>query len=195
MKQIILLTLLLISTNCFSDPVDIAEEYLNLQWVVDSVNVYSHNVVPPADTLDGYTTAHPCDWIDSLGVTITGMPYHYGGKDSFTQWDSDYTNGTYGPGADDSHYSSNPPSSLWWAAGIDCSGMVGRCWGVSEANMANCGCNYLTTISHNITGQQVQPGDAFISTTNAHCRLCYYRIETDPDDDRVRTIEATGNDL
>ena len=194
MRLIILLFLILISTNCFSDPVSIAEDYLNLQWIVDSVNVYS-NYAAPGDTLSGYTTAHPCDWVDSIGVTITGMPYHYGGKDSFTQWNNDYTNGTYGPGASSAHYSPDPPSSLWWAAGIDCSGMVGRCWGIAETSMDSCGCSYLIDHSNQITSQQVQPGDAFIRTANAHARLCYYRIETDPDDDRVQTIEATGNDL
>lgn len=192
MRLIILLSAILISVNCFSDPVSIAEDYLDLQWVVDSVNVYSHYVTS-GNPHEGYTTTYPCDWVDSIGVTITGMPYHYGGKDSFTQWDNDYTNGTRGPGAHYDHYSSNPPSSLWWAAGIDCSGMVGRCWGVPEASMDSCGCSYLVTNSHNITGQQVQPGDAFISTVNEHCRLCYYRDETDPDDDRVQTIEATGD--
>jgi len=192
MRQPVILILILISVNCFSDPVAIAEDYLNLQWVVKPANV-NDNYTTSDNPHEGYTTTNPCDWIDSLGVTITGMPYHYGGKDSFTQWNNDYTNGTYGPGAHIAHYSPNPPTSLNWAAGIDCSGLVGRCWGVPEANMPDCGCGYLITISHSITSQQVQPGDAFIRTTNAHARLCYYRIETDRDDDKVRTIEATGN--
>ena len=198
MRKLILILLVFLTINCFAeldDIIDIAEDYLNLEWEVDSVNVYSHYVAP-GDTLEGYTTAHPCDWEDSIGVTITGMPYHYGGKDSFTQWDNDYTSGTYGPGADDSHYSSNPPSSLWWAAGIDCAGLVGRCWEISESEMSDCGCSYLVENSHQITAQQVQPGDAFVRTAYApHARLCYYRDETDPIDDIVQTIEATGDDL
>lgn len=185
----ILILILIISLDCFSDPVSIAEDYLNLQWVVDSVNVYSHYTAT-GNPHEGYTSTYPCDWIDSIGVTITGIPYHFGGKDSFTQWNNDYVNGNYGPGAHSAHYSPNPPSSLWWAAGIDCAGLVGRCWEIPEASMDSCNCSYLIVHSNQITGQQVQPGDAFIS---GHARLCYYRIESDTLNDRVQTIEATSD--
>jgi hypothetical protein len=57
--------------------------------------------------------------VDSVGVTIKGMPYHYGGKDTIGQWTNDYENGGKGPGAHSAHYSSNPPNSLSWALGID----------------------------------------------------------------------------
>ncbi len=168
---------------------ELAEDYLNFEWTVYEANVMN-NYTSSGDPHQGYTQSHPCDWVDSIGVTITGMPYHYGGKDAIEQWNDDYENGGKGPGAHSIHYAPNPPSSLSWAAGIDCSGFVGRCWELPETVMPNCGCGYLTTISSEITDQQVQPGDAFISS--AHARLCYARIEDDPDNQFVEVAEAVA---
>jgi len=98
-------------------PLEIAEQYLNFDWTVHYSNVWD-NYAASGDPLDGYTSTYPCDWVDSIGVTITGIPYHYGGKDSFEQWNNDYENGGKGPGAHSVHLNGTR-NSLSWAAGID----------------------------------------------------------------------------
>ena len=167
-----------------------AEDYLNFEWTVIDSNVVN-NYATSGDPLDGYTSTYPCDWVNDIGETITGMPYHYGGKDSFDQWNSDYENGGKGPGAHRVHYNGIPRNSLSWAAGIDCSGFVGRCWELAEASMDSCGCTYLRTHFSQITYQQVQPGDAFVSS--GHARLCYARTEEDSTNQEVTVIEAMSD--
>jgi hypothetical protein len=172
-------------------PLEIAEQYLNFEWTVHYSNVWD-NYAASGNPLDGYTNVYPCDWVNKIGTTIAGMPYHYGGKDSFEQWDSDYENGNRGPGAHSVHLN-GARNSLSWAAGIDCSGFVGRCWEVAE--IGNCNCTYLTQQSTQIPSIQVQPGDAFIRTAyDNHARLCYARIEDALQYQWVDVIEAASGD-
>ncbi len=178
------------ATSLLSVNMNLAVDYLNMEWMVNGPNVWN-NYTDTGDPHQGYTEAHPCDWVDGIGTTITGMPYHYGGKDSFAQWDNDYVNGNNGPGAHTIHYQINSPTSREWAAGIDCSGFVGRCWGISEVSIGGFGCGHIRDNYPNIAPHLVQPGDAFVAST--HARLCYGRYEDDPTNQWVEVIEAMSD--
>ncbi len=194
MKALWSMALLLAVISISAVNLELAEQYRDFEWTVFRANIDSHHE-PIGRELYGYTDAHPCDWVDSIGAIITGMPYHYGGKDTFAQWNRDYGHNSFGPGAHSAHHSDSTTCSTSWAAGIDCSGLVGRCWGISEALMPNCGCGYLTSISTEITNQQIQPGDAFIRTAyERHARLCYARIEEGLNYQWVEVIEAASGD-
>lgn len=104
-----------------ADPIEIAESYRDLIWLVQSDNIIG-NYTASGDPQEGYTGDYPCDWIEEIGEYTIGMPFQYGGRDDFEEWEEDYVNGIKGPGGHSVHY----PGSLSWAAGIDCSGFVGR---------------------------------------------------------------------
>ncbi len=173
-----------------ADPLEIAENYLEFEWTVRDSNVISH-YTNTGDPHRGYTNLRPCDWVDSIGVIITGMPYHYGGKDTFAQWQDDYESNNFGPGAHSWHWQSVAPNSTTWAAGIDCSGLVSYCWGITD--VGNCNCDTLAERATLISAEQVQPGDAFIRTAYYdHTRLCYARLEDALEYQWVDVIEATA---
>ncbi len=190
MRYFLFYALIIGTTSLFAVNMNLAVEYLEMPWLVDGPNIWNH-YTETNDPHQGYTEDYPCDWVDSIADTLYGMPYHYGGKDSFSQWNNDYVNGSKGPGAHSAHWQASIPNSLSWAAGIDCSGFVGRCWEISD--IWNCSCDYLAQNSTAITSTQVQSGAAFIrSSYNDHARLCYGRNENDPTNQWVEVIEATG---
>ena len=166
-----------------ADPIEIAEQYRDLLWFVNSENVMS-NYTLTGNPQDGYTEMNPCDWIDLINEYSVGMPYHYGGRDDFDQWEEDYVNGIYGPGGHSVHY----PGSLGWASGIDCSGFVGRCWEIDDYTLhMYFNTTYIANNYEEVSVDDLQPGDCFVKT-GIHTRLFYEWGE----DNNVITIEATS---
>lgn len=166
--RILIMLIIIIPTLIFSDAVSIAEDYRDLMWYVFNVNI-TWNYSPSGDPQLGYTDNHPCDWTNNIGEYLYGMPFHYGGRDSFDQWFDDYTIGYNGPGAHDVHH----PGSLTWAAGIDCSGLVGRCWEVDEYTLNWLfDCTYIADTYPPVTQEQLSPGDCFtLPGDDGHCML------------------------
>ncbi|MDO9577674.1 MAG: hypothetical protein Q7J16_07290 [Candidatus Cloacimonadales bacterium] len=166
-----------------ADPLEIAENYRDLIWYVESDNILG-NYTTSGDPQQGYTDEYPCDWVDQIGEYTIGMPYQYGGRDDFDEWTEDYVNGVYGPGGHSVHY----PGSLGWAAGIDCSGFVGRCWEIDEYTLLMYfNCTYIANNYQEVTVEELQPGDCFVKS-GVHARLFYEWGE----DNNVITVEATS---
>ncbi|MCF7793062.1 MAG: T9SS type A sorting domain-containing protein [Candidatus Cloacimonetes bacterium] len=184
MKQKLLFSFLLFSFFLLSaDPISIAEDYRDLIWLVQNDNVMN-NYTSTGDPQNGYTDDEPCDWIDLIGEYSVGMPYHYGGRDDFNQWNNDYIDGNYGPGGHSVHY----PGSLNWAAGIDCSGFVGRCWEIDNYTLhMYFNTTYIANNYEEVTVADLQPGDCFVKS-GVHCRLFYEWGANN----NVITIEATS---
>lgn len=166
-----------------ADPIEIAESYRDLIWFIQEDNVME-NYTLTGNSQDGYTDEQPCDWIDLIGEYSVGMPYHYGGRDDFIEWEEDYVDGTLGPGGHSVHY----PGSLVWASGIDCSGFVGRCWEINNYILhMYFNTTYIANNFEEVTVEELQPGDCFVKT-GVHARLFYEWGE----DNNVITIESTS---
>ena len=166
-----------------ADPIEIAESYRDLIWFVQEDNVME-NYTLTGNPQNGYTDEQPCDWIDLIGEYSVGMPYHYGGRDDFIEWEEDYVDGTLGPGGHSVHY----PGSLIWASGIDCSGFVGRCWEIDNYILhMYFNTTYIANNYEEVTVEELQPGDCFVKP-GVHARLFYEWGE----DNNVIVIEATS---
>jgi hypothetical protein len=177
----------LLFAGCFlflrADPIEIAESYRDLIWFVQEDNVME-NYTLTGNPQDGYTDEQPCDWVDLIGEYSVGMPYHYGGRDDFNEWEVDYVNGTLGPGGHSVHY----PGSLIWASGIDCSGFVGRCWEIDDYTLhMYFNTTYIANNYQEVSVEELQPGDCFVKP-GVHSRLFYEWGE----DNNVIVIEATS---
>ncbi|NQV17724.1 MAG: T9SS type A sorting domain-containing protein [Armatimonadetes bacterium] len=182
--RILIMLIIVIPTFVFSQAVNIAEDYRDLEWYVYLSNI-TYNYSSSGDPQLGYTDNYPCDWEDQMYTYQYGMPYHYGGRDTFDQWDDEYDLGTYGPGAHDDHH----PGSLTWAAGIDCSGLVGRCWEVSEDIIDDFSCTYIVNSYPEITQGQLLPGDCF-ARAGFHALLFHSWYDAT----QVNVIEAVATD-
>jgi hypothetical protein len=158
------LLLIVLTSNLFGlnrDEIwNTALAYCNLEWYNYYANWAANYDPENTDPQLGYTDEHPCFWDgDYLNTWLVGMPYHYGGKDDFEDWNNDFVCGYNGAGAWDVHY----PGSLTWAAGIDCSGLVGRCWQIDEYTIVMYfNCTYIQNNYYIIDKPQIEKGDVIV---------------------------------
>lgn len=182
--RILIILIIIIPTLGFSDAVNIAEEYRDMEWFVYSINITEHQVSSGNEQY-GYTPENPCDWEDQMYTYQYGMPYHFGGRDTFDQWDVEYDQGFHGPGAHQVHWQ----GSLTWAAGIDCAGLVGRCWEVGEDIIYDFNVTYIVNNYPEITQEQLLPGNCF-ARAGYHALLFHSWF----DPSNVNVIEAVAED-
>lgn len=121
---------------------DRAQKLANHTWVCAASNLHA-----------SCSKKYVCDW--KPGQHVTGLPYRWGGADSPEEFDHNLTRGL----AAGSH---SRYGVLSCAAGVDCSGFVSLCWGLSGSGHA-----YGTSTLREIAGKlksnwytDLKPGDA-----------------------------------
>lgn len=169
-----------------------ARTYTALTWQGDKRHAL-HGTAPDGQRIDTPDTISPARnrkpgfwWKNG---TNTGMPYKWGGFDTPEQFThrlatepqvyaGDYASPAKVAGGDD--------AVSRYAAGIDCSGLVSRCWGLprpySTRELPGI-CKQLSSLD------DLRPGD-IILRPGEHVQL-FVRWE-DPEHTRYRAIEAAG---
>lgn len=158
-----------------SEVLQLAEEYVLLNWTASSSNISGGVVQTP----DGQYIRTP-DWV-TAGSKIK-VPYKWGGFTDISTFVSGVNSGAY---AGD-NYTSSVSWSDNYCVGVDCSGFVSRAWGQPQ--------KYGTSTLQNISTAHsslydLERGD-IVNYASSHVRLC---IEDNPSG-TVSTAEASGSD-
>lgn len=150
-----------------------AESYEQHNWNAQSGNITGGLIQDPM----GLWIRTP-SWV-TVGAH-TKIPYKWGGFSTIIGFDNGLSNSLY---AGD-NYTSKPYGSSY-CIGVDCSGFVSRCWGLSSHH----GSSLLPTVSTLLSSyEDLQRGDILLKS--GHVRLC---AEDNPTG-LVNTIEASGVD-
>jgi hypothetical protein len=172
-----------------AEVLSLAECYVTHQWNATPAHSF-HGIDPDGirvDTPDSLSTGpdRESGWWVTTGVNI-GIPYKWGGFDLPEEFDAGLRTGLYAGDA----YSAEKRRLLddavsRHAVGIDCSGLVSRCWRLPRSYSTR----ELPSLCDPITDMsRLRPGDIF-NRHNAHVRL--FAGWTDSERTRVNTYEAT----
>lgn len=167
-----------------------AESFAELTWFADSAvttawdSVYYLYGFPSG----GCEEHRHSDW--TAGQTYQGVAYGYGQNDDTVRYIQKLVQDSLAAGNHMCHYLNYraetgicPPD---WAAGIDCSAFVSRCWGVARTN-----CQGLYDLSYPVDRDKVQPGDILVDP--AHHVVLIADGGTNPPYGTFALYEASGS--
>lgn len=144
-----------------AEVIETAEAYANARWRCSEKNVDRR-----------YNKMQP-------GMTYRGVAYNWGGWDTIAAYQQKIRNGAVaGTTREEVH-----PAF----AGVDCSGFVSRCWGLTRRRYST---HTMDKISKQIAWDELKPGD-IMNRAGHHVRLFEKYDPTDPD--LVWVYEATGD--
>lgn len=161
----------------------IGDQYVNHSWTGGPENAF-HGVDALQNQIDTPDALNMPEhgWSVS-GEENVGVPYKWGGFSSLPQFDQGIAEGKFA-----GHIPTSGKSSATMAAvGVDCSGLVSRCWQLRGKRSTRS----LPSICVQLNSyDQLQPGDV-LNVVNRHVML-FVEFEN-ADKSRLKVIEATAS--
>lgn len=156
-----------------SEAIAIAEQYATHEWIANEQNIYRGR------DGDGIPVLTP-NW--TVGQVNRGVAYQWGGFATLEQFDADLAAGKF---AGDVNCSK--PDESRFAVGVDCSGLVSRCWKLPVKHSTRS----LPGICMRLRdAAELRPGD-ILDYFDAHVVL--FKEFVDPGRTKIRCYEARGH--
>lgn len=152
-----------------ADMISHALEFVNVNWTCSNDNVTPHWACP------SWTSAF------SPGQYVVGEAYSWGGWDKPNTDFLTFLSAGLCAGSIDTNTCGQ--ADPYWATGVDCSGLVSRCWELPARRTTS----DLRYVSHQITINELRSGDV-MNKLGSHVMMFY---EWDIPNSRMRVIEAT----
>jgi hypothetical protein len=155
-----------------SEAMAIAEQYASHEWMAGSQNIFRGR------DGDGISVRTPA-W--TVGQVNRGIAYQWDGFVSIAEFDAGLTAGKFAGDVD-----TNKPDASRYAVGVDCSGLVSRCWKVPVKHSTRSLPGICVRLPD---AAELRPGD-ILDYFDAHVVL--FKEFTDPGRSKIRCYEARG---
>jgi hypothetical protein len=158
-----------------SEALAIAEQYANHEWTAGPQHIFRGR------DGDGIPVRTPA-W--TVGQTNRGVAYQWGGFASIEEFDTGLAGGKFAGDVDFSK-----PDESRFAVGVDCSGLVSRCWKVPVKHSTRSLPGICVRLPD---AADLRPGD-ILDYFDAHVVL--FKEFADPARSKIRCYEAKGNQV
>lgn len=161
-----------------------ALEFTNMIWTPTEKNLYHgydvNGVLVNTPDADYTSLKYNCGWW-RIGQSNQGMPYKWGGMCTVDEFSKAISDGKFAGNVPDSRET----KTSWQCAGVDCSGLVSICWGLTKKQSTK---SLLSIVSKLDTAEALMPGDILL-LPGSHVMI--FAEFTDNTKSFARIIDAT----